>query len=202
MELKLPDTIGGKRDLILATRQVEQILSDRLQDEVRQKYGAKKVGTKSGQDMLNALLETNSLRDDTQTLKKLAQQLEGIKQHAKQVRVLFSQEPDQDLYKRTVSWFRTNIDPGVLVQIGVQPAIGGGFILQTPARRYDFTLKTKIMSSTPKFVEILNRTKDVAPAPAPQAVEEAAAPAEQVNETVAAAPPAEAPAEQPPEAAQ
>ena len=166
MELKLPNTIGGKRDLILATRQVEQILNDRLQDEVREKFGAQKVGTKAGQQMLNELLEVNKLKDDTNTLKKLVQQLEGIKQHAPQIRVSYSQEPDQDLYKKTVAWFRKEIHPGVLVQVGVQPTIGAGFVLQTPARRYDFSLKTKILSSTPKFLEIMKRTEQKAQAAA------------------------------------
>ena len=68
MELKLPNSIGGKRDLILATRQVEQILNDRLQDDVRAKFGAKKIGTKAGQQMLTQILETNKLKDDTATL--------------------------------------------------------------------------------------------------------------------------------------
>ncbi len=159
MALKLPNSIGGKRDLILATRQVEQILNDRLQDEVRERFGAKKVGTKAGQQMLGELLETNKLKDDTQSLKQLLQQLEGIRQHSPQIRISFAQEPDQDLYKRIVAWFRTEIDPGVLVQIGVQPAIGAGFILKSPMRRYDFSLKTKILSSTPKFLEVLHRAK-------------------------------------------
>ena len=87
MELKLPNSIGGKRDLILALRQVEQILNDRLQDDVREKFGAKRVGTKAGQQMLGEILETNKLKDDTATLKKVVQQLEGIKQHAPQIRV-------------------------------------------------------------------------------------------------------------------
>ena len=168
MALKLPHSIGGKRDLILATRQVEQILNDRLQDEVRERFGAKKVGTNAGERMLGELLETNKMKDDTATLKKLLQQMEGIRQHAPQVRIAFSQEPDQDLYKRVVAWFRTEIDPGALVQIGVQPNIGGGFILTTPMRRYDFSLKTKVLSSTPKFIEILNRSKPVQPAAEPQ----------------------------------
>lgn len=178
MALKLPNSIGGKRDLILATRQVEQILSDRLQDEVRERFGAKKVGTNAGQQMLSELLELNGLKDDTQSLKTLLQQMEGIRQHASQVRIAFAQEPDQDLYKRVVKWFRDQIDPGALVQIGVQPAIGAGFILQTPARRYDFSLKTKILGSTPKFLEVLKRSADKeAPQATPVAAQ--AAPAAQ-----------------------
>jgi F0F1-type ATP synthase delta subunit len=157
MELKLPNTIGGKRDLILATRQVEQVLNDRLQDEVRERFGAQKIGTKAGQKMLQELLDINRLKDDTQTLKNLLQQLEGFRQYAPQVRIAFSQEPDQDMYQKIVGWFRAQIHPSVLVQVGVQPTIGGGFILHTPVRRYDMTLKTKILASTPKFLEILKR---------------------------------------------
>lgn len=159
MELKLPDSIGGKRDLILAMRQVEQILNDRLQDEVRERFGAKRVGTKAGQRAYEDLLEVNKLKDDTETLKKLMQALEGLKQHSPKIRIAFAQEPDQDLYKQIVAWFRHEINPGLLVQVGVQPNIGGGFVLRTNARRYDMSLKTKILNSTPKFLEILNRTK-------------------------------------------
>ena len=157
MELKLPNTIGGKRDLILAMRQVEGVLNDRLQDEVRERVGAQKVGTKVGQRMLGQLLEANKLTDDTATLKTLLQQMEGFKQHAPHVRIAFSQEPDQDLYQKVVGWFRREIHPGILVQIGVQPTIGGGFVLQTPVRRYDLSLKTRILNSTPKFLEVLKR---------------------------------------------
>lgn len=157
MELKLPNSIGGKRDLILAARQVEQILDDRLQDEVREKFGAKKVGSKVGQKMLNELLSINQLKNDTDTLKRLQQQLEGFRQHAPQVRVAFAQEPDEDIYQKLVGWFRKEINPSLLVQIGVQPNIGGGFIMTTPQHRYDFSLKTKVLNSAPKFIEVMRR---------------------------------------------
>ncbi len=158
MAFKLPNSIGGKRDLIMTLRQIEQIVNDRLQDDVRERFGAKRVGTKAGQRMVNELLELNKLKDDTESLKTVQKELEQIKENAGQLRISFSQEPDQDMYQQIVKWFRTEIDPGVLVQIGVQPAIGAGFILKTPMRRYDFSVKTKIMSSTPKFVEVLHRT--------------------------------------------
>lgn len=187
MELKLPDSIGGKRDLILATRQVEQILNDRLQDEVRERLGASKKGTKAGQQALTALLETNKMMDDTDTLKRLLQGLEAIKQNAPKVRIAFSQEPDQELYKKLVNWFRTNVHKSVLVQVSVQPNIGGGFVLQTYARRYDLSLRTRILNSTPKFIEVLKRTEPAkakseeatknppTQPPAPQTTEAAAA---------------------------
>lgn len=159
MELKLPNSVGGKRDLILATREIEQTITDRLQDDVRERFGAKRVGTKAGQMMLGEILSANKLKDDTATLKKILQQLEGFKQHAPQVRIAFSQEPDQDFYKKIVGWFRREIHPSVLVQVGIQPTIGGGFILQTAARRYDMSLKTKILNSTPKFLEVLKRVQ-------------------------------------------
>lgn len=157
MELKLPDIIGGKRDLILATRQVEQILSDRLQDEVRQRFGAKQIGSNAGQRALQALLEVNKMMDDTDTLKRLLQNLEAVKQYAPKVRIAFSQEPEQDLYKRLISWFRVNVHPSVLVQVSVQPNLGGGFILQTGSHRYDLSLRTRILNSTAKFIEVLHR---------------------------------------------
>ena len=164
MELKLPYQIGGKRDLILATRQVEQILNDRVQDEVRQRFGAQAVGSKAGRQALQALLEANKMMDDTDTLKRLLQNLEAVKQYAPKVRISFSQEPDQDLYTRLVRWFRTNVHPSVLVQMSVQPNIGGGFILQTGSHRYDMSLRTKILHSTPKFIEVLRRGEPTQPA--------------------------------------
>lgn len=170
MELKLPDIIGSKRDLILASRQIEQTLNDRLQDEVRERFGAKKVGSKAGQQALSALLELNKIMDDTDNLKRLLQNLEAVKQYAPRVRIAFSQEPDQEMFQRLVRWFRAEIHPSVLLQISVQPTLGGGFVLQTNARRYDMSLRTHILASTPKFIEVMRRSygKEAAQ-PAPEA---------------------------------
>lgn len=158
MELKLPNSIGGKRDLILATRQIEKVLNDKLQDEVRAKYGAEVIGTKAGQRVLNDLLELNGIKeDDANSLKRLLQALEAVRQYAPRVRISFAQEPDQDQYESVVAWFRKEVDQGVLVQVGVQPTIGAGCIVQTNSRRYDMSLKTRVLNSTPKFLEVLRR---------------------------------------------
>jgi len=157
MVLKLPNSIGGKRDLILVMRTVEKSLNVRLQDEGRKKFGAQEIGgTSGGQKILNELLALNNMNNDTANLQKVLTQLEGYKQHAPRIRISFSQEPENDAYQKIISWFRSEIHPSVLIQVGVQPNIGGGFIMQTPARRYDMSLRTRILNSTDKFLEILH----------------------------------------------
>lgn len=160
MELRLPNTIGGKRDLILAMREIEQILSDEIQNDVRSKYGAEQhKQSHAGRHMVDELLKENNLNHEIATLRQVLKSMEDFKNHSPQIRLAFSQEPDPDMYRKVVEWFRREIHPGVLVQIGVQPSIGGGFTMQTPVRRYDFSFKTKILNSTDKFLEVMKRVE-------------------------------------------
>ena len=72
---------------------------------------------------------------------KLAEFLESIRQNAPVIHVSFSAEPSAVAIQKIITWFRAEIDPLVLLQVGLQPSIAAGCVLRTTNKYFDFTMR-------------------------------------------------------------
>ncbi len=159
MELKLPDSVGSKRDIIRMQRMIETYLDGALQ----QRVALEKANVMRQETMLpkevDELMQFNQLEVNEQNLKTVYDQLSTIKEKAKTVRVSFASEPSEEVFRKIVGWFRREIDSAVLIQIGVQPSIAGGVVVHTGPNRYDFSLRSQLLGSVPKFLEVMRRVQ-------------------------------------------
>ena len=159
MELKLPVSIGSKHDLIRVQREIEQLTESYLQHDIASKQAQQERNIPPASTMLNELLKLNGLKISTDVLQQLPQKLEAIHQYAPRIRVAFASEPTEAIYHKVVSWFRQEINASVLVQVGVQPSIGGGCVVQTHSNRYDFSLRRRLFEQSPLLIKVMNRVK-------------------------------------------
>ena len=63
----------------------------------------------------------------------------------------FAGEPDQESLEKLISWFRKETHPHIFIQVGIQPMLAGGVILRTPKNRYDFSIRTALLSNVSKL---------------------------------------------------
>jgi F0F1-type ATP synthase delta subunit len=92
--------------------------------------------------LLNDLSEQNKLNllqsSDREILKTF---LEAVREKSPVLHFSFSVNPAPRFLERLIVWLRREIDPNVLIQIGLEPTIGAGCVLRTTNRFFDFSLR-------------------------------------------------------------
>ncbi len=72
---------------------------------------------------------------------RLGRMLKQLQQRAPVVHISFATDPPMAFMHKLVKWFRTNIHPDVLLQVGLQPGIAAGCTLRTTNLYFDFSLR-------------------------------------------------------------
>jgi F0F1-type ATP synthase delta subunit len=83
----------------------------------------------------------------TEDRQKLSNQLQFVRRTAPIVKISFASEPSKQALRVLVRWFRSNGHPNTLIEIGVVPGIGGGCIVTTSSKSFDFSLKKHFANS-------------------------------------------------------
>ena len=96
----------------------------------------------------------NMLREMHCSKIKLA--LQNIRSKAPRVHLSFSTPPSREFLEQIIEWF-DNIDPLLIINVGLQPNIGAGFTLRTDNKFFDFSLRQRLQKSSGIFVKDLER---------------------------------------------
>ena len=164
--LKLPMVIATKADLVNVLRNLEEVLDTYVENSVRSQEGVDFISRSDVSSNLAALVQANQLKVEVATLKALQTWLTRLKDHAPMVRFTFASDPTPEFLGQIVSWLRQSSGQFVLIRYGIQPAIAAGCLLYTPAHRYDFSLRSKILKNGPVFARIVSAiNKPVTPSP-------------------------------------
>jgi F0F1-type ATP synthase delta subunit len=90
--------------------------------------------------LLNSFLESIDLKvDDISSAQKLKESLVDIKKNAKIFTVILSDSPNDDLRRKIAIFFFNSVSQHRLIKFNVSPDIGGGIVLKTPTRYFDFS---------------------------------------------------------------
>lgn len=150
----LPALVVGPPDVVRLRRELEA-LDDFLREAALRKGGTSVELPKLSR-MLNAVCEQNNLNllhEDRRTALKTA--LDDMIARAPVVHVSFAADPSSAFTAKVVTWFRENIDPMLLLQIGLQPTIAAGCVVRTPNHYYDFSLRQFFEAKKPLLIEKL-----------------------------------------------
>lgn len=94
---------------------------------------------------LNELAQKNNLKLSEQNDRdKIKLILQTLRSKAVIVHISFAGEPSANFLLKLISWMRTNLNPYIILQIGLQPNIGAGFTLRTKNKFFDFSLKKRL----------------------------------------------------------
>lgn len=153
--LQLPSLVVGPADVVRLRRELEN-LSEYLHQAELRKPGKTAAKLPKTSRLLDSLAEQNHI----QLLKsgereRLHRFLSDILENSPVVHISFAVDPSSAFTGKIVTWFRQNISPTVLVQLGLQPSIGAGCIVRTPNHSYDLSLRHRFTERRAALLEKL-----------------------------------------------
>lgn len=78
---------------------------------------------------------------------KLSALLQELLTKAPKLQISFAVDPPPKVLETVLTWLRHNIDPRILLQVGLQPNIGAGCVLRTPNREFDLSMRQHLIGA-------------------------------------------------------
>jgi hypothetical protein len=103
--------------------------------------------------MLETLVEKD--RDKDHEIAVLAAEIEQALRGGKIVSVTLAASPSRKLKTEIVEWFRTQIDPQMLIRFLVNPDIAGGMVVRTTSRIHDYSFRNRLLEKPDRFTKAL-----------------------------------------------
>lgn len=153
--LLLPLNVVSRTDV---SRMLRELLS---LEEFLASSSIRKPGTQP------KLPKTSKLLDETFELNKLNPLVEAERASLKQflteihdkgpsLHMSFSVDPSPIFTKKLMTWLRQNIQPNLLLQVGLQPDLGAGCVVRTQNKYFDFSLRRTMVEKRPLLLERLS----------------------------------------------
>lgn len=161
-KLALPVSVIGKVDVGRIEREVASV------NEFLEQAAIRQPGSKL------ALPKTTRLMDEVVTAnglnllvaadrKALLDFLADVRDNAPQLHMSFSAEPTGAFLQKLTTYIRQNIHPAALLQVGLQPTIGAGFMLRTTNKYYDFSLRTALKAKHDVLLDNIRSIQNAKP---------------------------------------
>lgn len=163
-KLVLPVSVIGKADVGRIEREVASV-NDFLEQAAIRQPGSKLSLPKTTR-LMDEVVSTNSLNLLVAADRKaLLDFLADTRDNAPQLHMSFSAEPSGVFLQKLTTYIRQNIHPVALLQVGLQPTIGAGFMLRTTNKYYDFSLRTALKAKHDVLLDNIRTTQTAKPAP-------------------------------------
>jgi F0F1-type ATP synthase delta subunit len=125
--------------------------------KMKAKASLSKVDVPNSSTLLESVAKTNNLNlmkdDDRQKLKLFFHQ---VRTKAPEIHISFGSVPETEFLLTISKWFRKEINPFILLSVGLQPNIGAGFKLRTLNKLFDFSLSQHLVANKNILVNELN----------------------------------------------
>lgn len=139
-QLQLPVSVAGPVEIGRLIREVEEVSEKLLQLGLR--HAGTKVKMPQTSHLLDQVVELNELNllhsEDREALKKF---LTTVHDNAPVLHMSFSADPAPAFVEKLMAWLRQEIDPQVLLTIGLQPNLGAGCVVRGTNHLFDLSLK-------------------------------------------------------------
>jgi F0F1-type ATP synthase delta subunit len=150
--LVLPTSVITLANVSQLLRELDSVENKLLQLSVRSHDSPTVLPTIGKNLQLITELNTFNLlnENDRQTLKSL---LGTLKQKAPRMSISFSSEPTSAFLEKLIVWLRQEINPNLLVNVGLQPSIGAGCIIRTTNKFFDLSLRQTFLDKRHLLLE-------------------------------------------------
>lgn len=177
--IQLPSRLVTHVDLARTLRELRGL--DDWLNQSALRAGGQAVTPPKTSATLEELAEANgvSLLDASQR-GQLIQVLSSFMDHAPRLNISFAVEPTPKFLQELIVWMRSNINPVMVVDVGMQPTLAAGCMVRTQNKMFDMSLRNRLKESREALIQSI-------------ASMGVASPVEQVSEPVAAVPEQPAP---------
>ena len=152
--IALPISIVDKTDVVRMQRELNKL------DDFYVAAAARKAGVSIQAPRIMHMLDQTA-RDNKINLleagqrKQLNDALTAIVNQAPSLNISFASEPSPKSLEQILTWFRTNIHPQTLLQVGLQPNIAAGCVLRTPNQVFDMSLRAHFKEQEPYLAKLI-----------------------------------------------
>lgn len=158
MAYSLPSSIYSPQLLESVVHDLETYLEWYRQAKVQKAVGAKKLATEPAHSAETQIVIEDWLTGKTATISVLEELLEQLKSlKLPEVHVMLAALPNPSQREQIVDWFRANTTPQLLVSFVADRNLGGGLVVRTPNRVFDFTWKQQLINARDKLAGIVRR---------------------------------------------
>lgn len=161
---KLPDRLVTSVDLMRTIRELKKL--DDWLNQASIRSGGVQVNAPKTSATLDEIALGNavSLLDSVQR-QQLIKILDSFAISAPKIHMSFAVEPSANFLLRMISWLRTNVNPIILLDVGLQPALTAGCSVRTTNKFFDMSLRNRFADSRHFLVESIESIKDPTQSP-------------------------------------
>ena len=155
MGFELPQAIYSPALLESVIYDIQYYLDWRRQNEIRKKVGAKPKDepTHSAETVIVIEAWMEGKKPTVESLERLLEHLKNL--HLPEVHIMLAALPNRGQRETLANWFRNNVTPDVLISFVADRNLGGGIVVRTPNRVFDFSWKQQLLAGHAKLPEIL-----------------------------------------------
>jgi hypothetical protein len=155
MEFKLPLNIISQMDVARILREINSLNDFFVQTKARQS------GTPMKLPKITMLIDQIARENNCNLLEEkdrqtLAAALDQILGKAPLMHISFAAEPSPKALEKILVWFRLNIHPYALLQVGLQPTIAAGCVLRTSNKVFDMSLREHLNQQQKFLVQLID----------------------------------------------
>lgn len=157
MSLKLPVDVYSPDQLAIVLWELGAMIATQQNAATRQKIS--KEPTAAHEQHISAfllsVLDAQGIdKTDLVALNTLQTELTMMRDRAPVAHMILPALPNRTLKRKLVDWFRTEIDPSILMTFAVRSDIGGGFVLRVGSKHRDFTFRRQLLDNKHRIAEI------------------------------------------------
>ncbi len=140
----LPPSLVSRSDATRLLREIKDY--DELATQRSLAKGTKRRSTPTRHsEQLIELAEAQSLSlASAADRDEIINQLASLLETAPAVHIDFATEPSARALHRIVQWFREEIHPQALVEVGLQPSLVAGCVVRTTNRYFDYSVRSQL----------------------------------------------------------
>ena len=136
----LPLSVTSPIDIGRLLRELQILDNDLMQYELKGTIAESKMPKTT--KLLDDFISANKLNLlDSKQRKAFIAFLTELRSHAPVLHISFGADPAPAFIERLVTWLRQEINPLILVTIGLQPNIGAGCLVRSTNKYFDFSLR-------------------------------------------------------------
>jgi hypothetical protein len=157
VNFKLPAAVYSPQLLESVIYDIQVYLDWIRQNQIRKQVGAKAKDEPNHSDETVLVIEAwLAGRPATlETIEALQTYLRELK--LPQIHIMLAALPNRTQRLALVDWFRNNASPELLLSFVADRNLGGGIVVRTPNRVFDFSWKQELVAGRSKLAEILKR---------------------------------------------
>jgi hypothetical protein len=154
---ELPSAIYSPAILESVMYDIQYYLDWTRQNQIRLKVGAKAKDepTHSAETVLVIEAWLGGKPATMASIEELLSHLRTLEYS--EVHLMLAALPNRTQREALVSWFRTNVAPGLLLSFVADRNLGGGVVVRTPNHVYDYSWKQELVLGRSKLAGILKR---------------------------------------------